>query len=349
MKPLAAWALVAATVGILTFSLLAPPALLAPALLAALVGVRRQRATWWLFAGATLVLNGALMAWLAADVRLGIDGALRLSVLVIGNAAIIQRVPLAAFLDGLRLPPRPTAFLAAVLLSTRDVGHDARRLIDAQRTEGRWPRKRIPQARAAARLLPAMFLSSWRRAHIRQDALRGAGIDVPSRFAPILAVTALAVAGRMAFLALPNIALTYAVVFLGGALFGSRVGFWGGFWAMVLTDLALTGLAPTSFVNAPAMAVLGLLGGWTQGFGADRWTQAWAAALGVIGTFLFSSLTDVATWLVVPEFRASIEWLQVRLVAGWAFNMVPAITNAVLFAAAILPIQRARAVLPQAA
>ncbi|MGB1586851.1 MAG: hypothetical protein ACPHID_07395 [Thermoplasmatota archaeon] len=347
MKPTHAWLLVVVAATILAGSLLLPPAVLAASLLVALASLRRQRITWWIFAATTLLVNALLMWWLADDIRLGVDGALRLSVLVCANASLAQRIPLAAFLDGLRLGPRPTSFLAAVLLSTRDVGHDAQTLIDVQRLEGRWPRDRIGQARAAARLTPGMFLASTRHARIRQEALRGAGLDVPARFAPILAVTALAIAGRLAFLALPNVALTYAVVFLGGVLFGGRVGFWAGFWAMALTDLALTGLAPTSFVNAPAMGVLGLLGGWSQQLGADRWTQAWAAALGIVGTFLFSALTDVATWLMVPEFRTTVGWLQVRILAGLAFNVVPAVTNAVLFAAAILPIQRARAVLPQ--
>jgi uncharacterized membrane protein len=149
-------------------------------------------------------------------------------------------------------------------------------------------------------------------------------------------------------MAVPNVAFTYVVVFVGGILFGARVGAVAGLLAMGLSDLLLTGLQPTPFVNAPAMALLGLLGGALRGldWASRRPSQAWAnrllgAAVGAGATMLFSFAADLLSWAVVPEYRTQPGTLRVLVAAGLAFNVVPAIANAVLFAVATGPTVRA--------
>jgi uncharacterized membrane protein len=182
-----------------------------------------------------------------------------------------------------------------------------------------------------------------KRALVRRDALRLAGQRTPPHFAPLVAITALAVASRMAFLALPNLKPTFAIVFLGGVLFGPGLGALAGLLAMALTDLLLTGLSVAPFANAPAMALVGLLGGLLRGWSkGDAWGVRVAAAVcGILGTVAFSVAADVLTWLVVAELRDTPGALQGLVVQGLAFNVVPAIANALLFAAAVGPVARA--------
>lgn len=356
MKPALAWAWAVLGVVITAVALLAPAIGVIGLWLLATALLRKGRAMLWIFAATALVVNGALLAWLTEGTPViagwplsregltaGLVGAMRLNALLAANMALLERVPMPALLDGLRLGPKATGFLAALLIAGQDVGRDLGRIREARALDGAWPERRWAQVREGGRLLPALFLASWRRAKHRRDALRGAGIDVGANFAPIVAVATLAVAGRLAFIALPNIALTYVVAFLGGTLYGARVGFWAGFWAMTVTNIMLSGLAPAAFLNAPAMGSLGLLGGWARPLIEGRDGRAWAALFGILGTLAFSIILDVATWALVAEFRTSTDLLLIRVGAGLAFNVIPAISNAILFAVAAGPVSRAGA------
>lgn len=274
--------------------------------------------------------------------------ALRLTAVAAVNLGGLSLLPMERLLDGLRLPPRVAGTVAAVALCARDVARDAARLVDAARLDGQWPARAWGKARAAANLLPALLVASVRRAETRREALRLAGQDLPAAWTPVVAVGALALAGRFALLAVPNLSVTYVVVFLGGVLFGARAGALAGLLGMLLSDLALTGLQPTPLVNAPAMALLGLLGGALRGldWGALRRSQAWAnralaGAVGVAATLLFSVAADALTWALVPEYRAQPGSLRLLVAAGLVFNLVPATANALLFAAATAPTARA--------
>lgn len=358
MRPIAAWSLVVALTAATAATLLGPwPMVLVLALVAA--ASVRGRAGFLLFAALSVAINAALLAWLqpGADPRSlwgitwGLDGlmhgavgGLRLVAVVGVNLAAVQRAPLAAWLEGLRLGRRPTAFLAAVLMASRDVGRDLDRMRRAQVLDGAWPEGRIDRLRAVAALMPGMLVAAWRRARTRSEALWLAGIRVGPDFAPIVAVTALALAGRLAFVAVPNVALTYVVVFAGGVAFGARVGAWSGAWSMALSDLMLSGLAPAPFANVPAMALLGAAGGLFARLGGQD-ARTWAAVAGIVGTLLFSMLSDVFTWLLVAEFRTSLALLWIRVAAGLVFNVVPAAANGVLFALVVGPVARAFAAL----
>lgn len=358
MKPAAAWGTVALAALATAAAFLLPPEAALVLLVVAVAGLRRPGP----FLGATAVavaLNVAFFALLlpgrtASLGPLGVSpegawrglvGAVRLAAAAGANLAILTRIPLEPVLDGLRLGRGPTAFLAAVLASAHDLGRDLGRLVDARRLDGAWPRGRLARVRAAAGLLPPLVVVAVRRAQVRRDALRLAGHDTAPRFAALVAVTALAVAGRMAFVALPNVSLTYVLVFLGGLLFGAWTGALAGLLSMALTDVMLTGLQPSPFANAPAMAVVGLLGALVGRLRVGREhapaVALVAAACGAVATLLFSVLADLLTWLVVPEFRADPATLRPLVVAGLAFNAVSAAVNAVLFAAAVGPVARA--------
>jgi hypothetical protein len=304
------------------------------------IALMRQRKPFLLLASATLAINAGLLA-LVGDWQAGLLGGLRMVAALGANAAVLSRFGAAGIVEGLRLPPRATAWCAAVLLAAEDVRADFLRLKLARTIEGAWPRGRLARIRESARLLPALLVGAHLRATVRQEALRLAGHDMPASFVPIVAVAALGAAGRLAFLALPNIALTYVVVFLGGVLWGARVGALGGALAMALTDLLLTGLYPIAFVNVPAMALLGLVGGalrrvdWSGAAGAMI-----AASVGIAGTFAFSAASDAGTWaLLYADNPAALAPL---VLLGLAFNVIPALANAALFAFSVGPCVRAQ-------
>jgi hypothetical protein len=201
----------------------------------------------------------------------------------------------------------------------------------------------------AAGLLPPLAVLALRRARTRAEALRLAGQATGPRFAPLVAVTAMAVAARLASTAaVPNVSLVYAVVFVAGLVFGIRVGAAAGLLGMAITNLLLTGLYLVPFANAPAMALVGVLGGSLRRVDfegrtrADRWAgRLIAASCGIAATALFSVASDVATWAVVPEFRDTPGSLRALVLFGLAFNVLAAAVNAVLFAAAVGPVSAA--------
>ena len=346
MRPLSAAAVLAAMVAATAAALLGPwPVALA---LAAGGGAlaRAGRGMLLGFALVALPLN-ALVGWVALGSPWdGLAGGLRLVAALAANVALLSRVGLPRLLDGLRLPRALAAPVAAVLLAAHEAGRDFARLRDARRLDGDWPRGRLAAAREAATLLPALFVAAERRAHERRDALRLAGRDAPGWFVPVVAVAALVAAGRLAFLAFPNVALSYAVAFLGGLAYGPLAAAAGAALGMAVTDLMLTGLYPLGFVNVPAMALLALAGAalrrvdWDGATRADRAAgRVFAFAAGAAGTLLFSVASDTATWLVVAP--GSLAAWRVLVVAGLAFNLVPAVVNGVLFAASVSPVARA--------
>lgn len=349
MNRAAALAILALLALVTVAALVGPWWLLLAMTLAAFPLLAHGRGAYALFVGTSLAINAALL-WLAfgsvEGAWRGFVGGLKLTAVLGGNLAVLSRVGGARLVDGLRLPPAATALLAAVVLSAHDVGADFRRLRSARLLEGAWPQRRLARVWGSARLLPPLMLAAHRRAKNRRDALRLAGHDVRPWFVPVVAVAALAAAGRLAFLALPNVALTYVVVFLGGLLFGPLAGAAGAALGMAVTDFLLTGFYPGGFVNVPAMALLGLAGGGLRRVGFDGPTRsdrvagaAFAATAGVLGTFVFSAAADLLTWLLVAG--AAPEALLPILLAGLAFNVVPALTNGVLFAVAVGPTVRA--------
>ena len=362
MNRAAAWLAVLAMLGATLAATLLSPWVAGGLALAALAGLRkgRGRLAFAGFAAVSLALNAVLFALLlpssssgtwAEGALTGVVGAVRLVAVLGVNLAILSWIPAAVLLDGLVLPRRATAFLGAVLIAAHDLGRDAARLADAERLAGRWPHGLRRKAAVAASLVPALAVLALRRATTRAEALRLAGHATGPLFAPLVAVTALAVAARLALtLVLPNVSLTYVVVFSAGLLFGARLGALAGVLGMLFTDLLLSGLYLVAFANVPAMALVGVMGAAVRGVDflgasgrrADRWAgRALAATCGLLATALFSVAADVGTWAAIPEFRSTPGSLRVLVLAGLAFNVPAAVANALLFAAAVGPVSAA--------
>lgn len=326
---------------LLFLALLAAPAILPATLVTAALTLPLDVALFAAILPTGRILQVGPLTFGSDGALLGAEAALRLVALTATSLAWLRRIPAPRLVTALRLPPRLAGTLGALLLAAHGVRDDWHALVLARRSEATWP-KGARRIGAAASLVPALLAASLRRAAVRRDALRMAGHDSGPTFVPVLAFAALALAGRLLFVALPNIALTYAVVFLAGVLVGPRVGFLVGAIAMLASDLLLTGLLPMPFVNVPAMALLGLLGGllrhmdWSATGPIGRIVNVWTAALvGAAATLVFSLCSDLATWLVIPELRSTPGTLVPLLAAGLLFNVAPAAVNAVLFAVAV--------------
>ncbi len=369
MKPAAAWGTVAAMALLSVLGLAAPWPVAGALSVGALAALRGGRAMYAATAATAVALHATVLALavpgphpvhlgplaLGPDGALrGVAGALRLTAVLGCNLALLSRVRPAVLLDGLRLPRRATALVAAVLLAAHDVALDAARLRDARRLEGRWAGGRGGRVASAAGLIAPILVASLRRAETRRDALRLAGLGTGNRFVGVVAVAALVVAGRLALVALPNVSLAYVAAFLGGLLLGPAAGALGALLGMALTDFLLTGLLPTGFVNAPAMALLGLAGGALRGVDLVGGTPAerlagrlTALAVGIVGTLAFSVASDTGTWLLVAEYRGDPAAWRAIVAAGLVFNALPALVNGALFAATVTPVARASAALGQ--
>ncbi|MHB8587009.1 MAG: hypothetical protein ACYDDF_14360, partial [Thermoplasmatota archaeon] len=322
-------------------------------LLAALVALRR-----WSFAGfaAATITVYAVLFWIAERDLMG--GALAGARIAAGlgiNLAVLAWIPPAKIVDGLRLPRAAGAWVGAVILAAHDVGRDFERILLARKLDGAWPKGILARTKAAAGLLPAMFVAAEERAGRRQDALRLMGRATPPGFVPTIAIAALAAAARMSFLVVPNVSLVFVVAFLGGMLYGPRIACGATILAMAVTDFFLSGLYPLSFVNAPAMAAIALMGfllrrfDFVGGGKAERVAGLlFAFVTGVVGTLIFSVSADTFTWLLVGHGLGAA-WIAL-VGAGLLFNAVPSILNGVLFAASVGPVLsafRARREAPQ--
>lgn len=309
----------------------------------------------WIFTAGTLIVNTALLglltgipsadfgplSWSNQGAWLGVVGAARISAILIWNGVAMQ-VGHAWFLEALRLPPKATAYVGAIWLAMTGLKEDASNIQILHKINGTWPRKKLAQVNLAVALIPTLLHRSHERANARRDALFLAGISTPSWFAPFVAITALAAAGRLAFIAIPNVALTYVFIFIAGLLYGPLLAVAAAIAAMIGTNLLLSGLAPTAYVNVPAMALVGLIGGMMRGINFQTPQGKFLAAItGFIATLAFSVAADSLAWAIVPEFRGSVALLEIRVIAGLAFNLLPAIVNALLFAAVCGPTQRA--------
>lgn len=173
-----------------------------------------------------------------------------------------------------------------------------------------------------------------------------------SKLGLVIALAALAAAGRMAFVWLPNVAPTYAITFLAGVAFGIGVGFWTGFLSMAVTNLLLSGFHPILLANGPAMGLLGLAGGLMgrfinfgqKGDEPPFYAAGLAMLMGVLATLAFSLLADAFSFVLFYQQAAggaAFQAFVALVVAGLAFNALPSLANGVIFALGSYPVLRA--------
>jgi hypothetical protein len=166
----------------------------------------------------------------------------------------------------------------------------------------------------------------------------------------VAALAALTAAGRLLFSWWPNVSPAYFLVFAVGVAFGPRAGASVGALAMAATDVLLSGFLPESFVNLPAMAFLGFVGGllgavvdFGQRSDVPRpLASALAGFVGVAAVILFSIASDTLSFafFLLPSGAG---WAAYRglILAGLAFNVVPAAIVGCLFAWMLFPTLRA--------
>jgi len=171
----------------------------------------------------------------------------------------------------------------------------------------------------------------------------------------VLGLAGLAVVGRLSLIAIPNVSLSYLVVFLAGAAYGVRVGASVGLVSRVAVDLMISGLnpilVPMAFVEASMGFFAGLLHRRTN-LGQQRpasgfHTRVLLLAIAIVYTLLYSVLADTADWLFFSVFLPNAP--SVARTALWAtlvlkglIFMVPAVFfNAAVFPAVVPPILNA--------
>lgn len=165
----------------------------------------------------------------------------------------------------------------------------------------------------------------------------------------LIALTALAAAGRLLLLALPNVALTFFVVAVAGLAYGPRMGAAVGGLAMLLTSLALSGPTPGILLVAGVVALLGALVGSLRALRFPGPTRTLAgtlaaAALGIVIQVGFSVSVDAAGWALfayLPGGPAAVPLLVPLLVGGLLFNIPAAAFQGALFGAALHPVLHA--------
>lgn len=356
-----AWGLVALVLGASALAIMGPAPAVLVVLAASAIALRSGRLPFALFAATTILLYAAIVAfvtttpptlrlagheWSQSGAWEGVVAGARMASVLGANLALLSRVPAPLLVDALRLPRTATLIAGAVLVAANDLAEDHSRLREAQLLDGEDAAPRRGRWARAAHFLPALFVAAERRARTRSDALVLSGMPLGEWLVPVLAVAALSAAGRMALLPLPNVKLTYAVVFLAGVVYGARAAFVGGALGMLVTDVMLSGFYPMAFVNVPAMGALALFGAalrrldFSGASRADRVAgRVFAFAAGILATLLFSLLADVVTWLVFLHSQPGA--LVPLLLAGIAFNVFPAIGNGVIFALSVGPVQRA--------
>ncbi len=153
--------------------------------------------------------------------------------------------------------------------------------------------------------------------------------------------SALALAGGYLFIAVPNVEVFTALVFLSGLFLGSKNGMLVGLVAQTLFGLLNPfGPSPLPLLAAQVLnrMLVGLVGGAFRPLLREQaltWSRA--ALLGLTGlvlTWLYDLMTDFS-FFVVAGF--SVEKMQTTLVLGLPFYLVHGAVNTAIFAL-VLPV-----------
>ncbi|MBI4394460.1 MAG: energy-coupling factor transporter transmembrane protein EcfT [Euryarchaeota archaeon] len=219
---------------------------------------------------------------------------------------------------------------------------------NAQDLRGLALRGKAGRKRSLRALVVPAFVLSGKRARNLSRALVVAGYEgEATRVGLVIAFASLAIAGRLLFLWIPNVALTYFVVFIAGVAYGTRVGFLSGLLAMAATDIALASGGAGILVNALPMALLGgvsgLLGRVDFGQKGDSplpIAAVLAAVLGFAFSIFFSVAADSLSFglAVVAGAPPDMTVYMVVVGGGLLFNGPAAVANSALFVALSYPV-----------
>ncbi len=297
------------------------------------------------------------------DFLLGLSIGARLTGLMAVAALGARAVPSRELLPAVSRSTFPGYVVGSLLRLVPSLRTDWGNLREAQAARGHRLRPGVRAVQTWIPLMVPLFVQTMRRAREQTIALHLAGLApdrhaVPAtrahRWAIVVSLSALAIAGRLALVNIPNVSLGYFVLFVAGVAYGPLVGLQVGLIARLSTDLMLTGLnpifAPMAGVDALFGAVAGLLGRLVNFGQRDRQPYAYTAILaGVTGwamTAFYSIAADTATWTffrLMPsaDGGASEALWTLLVVRGLIFNIPAMIVNAVLFAGGAYPVLRA--------
>lgn len=172
------------------------------------------------------------------------------------------------------------------------------------------------------------------------------------RLAIVVALAGLAVVGRLSLIAIPNVSLSYLVVFVSGVAYGVRTGAAVGVLSRVTADLIISGLNPVFIPLAAVEGLLGALAGLVHrtvnvgqlGPTKGLFPRAFLLAAAILYTVAFSVLADTADWLFLNLFlpnapeTARGALLGTVLVRGIAFTVPAVLVNAAIFPSVIPPL-----------
>lgn len=293
-----------------------------------------------------------------ADLLYGAVAGLRLSaVFTVGALAVhfTKASEVLPYLSGHSFPAYAAGSMIRLATTLRS---DAHTLREAQAVRGHKFRSGLGAVRSWLPLIVPLFVRTMRRSREQAYALHTAGLTPSSRghlafaWSTIAALAALAVAGRLALVAVPNVSLSYFVLFIAGVAYGPRVGFMVGILSRTAADLVLSG--PT-LLAVPWVLGEGIIGfgcgisGMAINFGqrgphAMRYAAALAATAGWMMTAAYSVTLDTTIWLFIRYLGAgfggldyALPWTTV-IVAGLLFNVGAMVFNAILFGVAAYPV-----------
>ncbi|NIR48068.1 ECF transporter S component [candidate division KSB1 bacterium] len=153
--------------------------------------------------------------------------------------------------------------------------------------------------------------------------------------------SALAFAGGYLFIAVPNVEIFTAIVFLSGILLGSRKGMLVGLIAQTLYSILNPyGVAPLPLLVAQVThrILVGYVGGRFQTMlnpESTAWVStAYLGFTGLVLTLLFDFMTDASSFFISGF---SLEQMKVTFTLGLGWYVVHAIGNTLIFAI-VLPV-----------
>ena len=174
------------------------------------------------------------------------------------------------------------------------------------------------------------------------------GFSLDSRVMALLIITtAMAIAGRLAFIWWPNVMLSYMVVAVVAIAYRPMLGALVGALAMLLTDM-LVGFTPISLFTIPGLAIFGFacgILGRTAGLHHRGWGLnkiVMASLLGSCMVIAYSLFTDIGSTIFFIGGGGDflIKYLAVAT-AGLLFNLPMILVNGALFGFVLRPVLEA--------
>jgi energy-coupling factor transport system substrate-specific component len=156
----------------------------------------------------------------------------------------------------------------------------------------------------------------------------------PRSIALVASLSALAVAGRLAFAPLPNVKPTTDIVLIAGFALGASPGFAVGAVTALVSNMAF-GQGPWTPWQMLAWGLVGLVGAGLARVTSGRIDRVGLAVVGAICGFLFGTVMDVSQWLLYSG-RQSSGTLLAYMATSLPWNVAHAAGN-VAFALAFGP------------